>query len=88
MAEDTLGRILPSTESLVRRRPTKAIGGGWGGGGNESGEEVLTGPSCDSGQTEAYEVQGYLSTRYDRSDGSSEEANTVPVLSASGRLGE
>jgi len=28
--DDTLGRILPSTESLVRRRPTKAIGGGVG----------------------------------------------------------
>ena len=38
--EDTLGRALLSTESLVRRRATKAMGGeSWGGEGNENEEK-------------------------------------------------
>jgi len=48
--EDTLGRILLSTESLVRRRPTKAMGGGWGRGKGD--EETLAALYCDSRLTE------------------------------------
>jgi len=84
--EDTLRRTLLSTESLVRRRATKAMGG-YLGVTKETRTRKKPPPVSlvIHDHTRLRVICQHVTTEL---GGSGEEADAVPVLSAPGRLGE